>query len=225
MPARRSLRLSQLTEPAHTTPPPYQPITLPPQRINFDALKASILAGLIKDTATFRMMLLTTMPMLTTQPTTMTETTKTTKKTMSRKLPAIASTAQEPQPLRQSTADVADDVEDDFPMMLQTMMPTKPMAADNKMTKRTVIGDPSTLCKPQLLMQSTVDVLDDVHDFPPPATMILTMTPMTVHTKTTEKMKTKIDNAPAIASTLHKPQPVMQFTGVITYDVEDNFLM
>jgi len=37
--------------------------------------------------------------------------------------------------------------------------------------------------------------------------------------------KTKIDEAPAIASTLHKPQPVMQFTGGIADNVEDNFPM
>jgi len=58
----------QPTALTHATPLPYLPITPPPQCIDFDVLKASILAGLIQDQTKFQMMMLTTMPMPMMQP-------------------------------------------------------------------------------------------------------------------------------------------------------------
>ncbi len=71
MPTRQTPVLQTL-EPTHATPPPHLPITPPPQCIDFDALKASILAGLICDTTTFQMTMPTTPPMLMTLPMPMT---------------------------------------------------------------------------------------------------------------------------------------------------------
>jgi len=66
MPPRRPPP-SQPTEPLYATPP-YMPIIPPPQRIDFDALKASIRESLIRDQTTSQKMLLTTLPLTTTQP-------------------------------------------------------------------------------------------------------------------------------------------------------------
>ncbi len=61
----------QPTALTHATLPTYLPITIPPQRINFDALKASILACLIQDQTKFRMMMPTTTTLPMTLPLTM----------------------------------------------------------------------------------------------------------------------------------------------------------
>jgi len=131
-------------EPLYTTLP-YLPITPPPQHINFDALKASIHASLIQDQTTLWKMLPMTTMMPMTQPRMMT--TKNTNKTTNtlRCDPlVIASTAKEPQQWTKSTADIVDDANDNFLMLLLTMtIPTTiPMTMNTNRPKKTMTGDP-----------------------------------------------------------------------------------
>jgi len=121
MPTRKT-SASQTLEPTHTTTPPHLPITPPPQCIDLDALKASILAGLICDTTNFRTMPRTT-PMMTTQPMTTMQPTKTPENTNTtdNKMPSDPAhltgnvpTLRQPQQLSQTTTNGADAAADNF---------------------------------------------------------------------------------------------------------------
>jgi len=115
---KRRLPPFQPMTPTHATPLPYMPITVPPQYIDFDVLKASILSGLNWDTTTLQKMMPTTQPMPMTQPTMMpqqmTTTPKNTKTTANKmtsnptKSTVNATTLPKPQQLPQTTTDATD---------------------------------------------------------------------------------------------------------------------
>jgi len=143
---------------------------------------------------------------------------KTTENTKSVANPATTPTPSTPQIWMQSTADTKDDTKDYFRMMLPTTMPMKPTTTNTKTTKKMMIGNLSTVCTPQLLMQFTADVLDDLKDkflMMIPTMMLSTRMLTTTYTGTTKKM--------TIA--LHKPQPPMQFTGDAADNVTEDFPM
>jgi len=111
----------------------------PLQCIDLDALKASILEGLIRDTTTFRTtmpptQLMPTMimqPTTTMQPTTMTpENTETTANTMHSnpaRSPVTAPTPHKPQQPPQTTTNATDDAANDYPAMISMTMMQPPM--------------------------------------------------------------------------------------------------
>jgi len=100
---KQQMTMTMLTKQQMTTMPENTDMatnlsTPPPQRINFDALKARIRASLIQDQTNLRKMQQTTTTMPMTQLMTTTENTDMTANMLRRNPPAIASTAKEPQP-------------------------------------------------------------------------------------------------------------------------------
>jgi len=274
MPPRRPPP-SQPTEPLYATPP-YMPIIPPPQRIDFDALKASIRESLIRDQTTSRKMLPTTLPptqtiqpptttpehtettdnktpippplqhidfdalkasilaglirdtirmMPTTLPMTTTHTNKNAN-TLRRDPLASASTAKELQRQTNSTADAADD-DDDFLLMLLTPPTTMPMTANTNQPEKLMTGDPLATDfnphKQHTLTQSTANVADDDDDeflmmlLTPPPTM-----PLTVNTNRPEKLTTC--DTLATDFNPHKQHTLTQSTATVADD-DDDFLM
>jgi len=113
------------------------PITLPSLCIDLDVLKASIHAGLLKDQTAIQMMMLTKMMMPTMQPKTMmTENNDKTAKTLRRNPPVIASTAKEPKPWTKSTANIADDNDNNFLMQQLTTPRMIPMTTNTNRPKK-----------------------------------------------------------------------------------------
>jgi len=149
-------------------------------------------------------------------------TTKTTEKTMTGNLSTLCTPPLQPQ----FTTDVSDNVEDDFLMMLPTMMlrTTTPMTAyTEKPEKRTIDDAPaiaSSPYRPQALLHFTRDIANDIEDEMTPATMI--------RTNTNNQMTTKPKPCPSNQSTTtaYTPSnlpPLMQPTDEFANDVEDDF--
>ncbi len=232
MPTTTTMPTTQLTI---TTPANAETTanTVPPQRIDFDALKASILEGLTRDTAALRKTMPTTQPMSTTQPTTTTpantETTDNTLPNDPARSTVNAPTLPKPQPSTQTTIDAADADEDDFqtmiPMIPTTMMqPPMPKAPYNATTEKTKTSNnpatDSTFHQPQLLMQLTADDEELIgDDFQTQLPMMTTTKQTTNNTKTTEK--------PLIGDPLQPQQPQLltQPTAAISDDAEDDIMM
>jgi len=203
--------------------------TVPMQRINFDALKASILAGLIRDTTTSRTRMPTTPPRPTTQPTTTIqqtttkpENTATTANTMPSN-PAQstvnAPTLYQPQPPPQITIDAADDAADNSParVLATTKQSTTLTTATEKTTTSDTPTTASTFHLPQQLPQLTdadEDKIGDEFKTPPPTTMPTEEIP--AHTNMTEK--TLIVDPP----TLRKPQTLTPSNADISNDADND---
>jgi len=121
---------------------------VPLQRIDLDVLKASILAGLIRNTTAFQMTMPLTQPMpmmqpmKTMQPTTMMpENTKMTTNTMPSnpaRSTVTAPTPHKPQQLPQTTINATDDAATNYPAMILTpmMQPPMTMTTYNVMTEK-----------------------------------------------------------------------------------------
>jgi len=140
--------------------------------------------------------------------------------------PATASTYHLPQQLPQLTDADKEKIGDDFKMPQPTLMLTEETPENTKMTAKTLIVDPPTLCKPQTLTPSNADISDDADD-DISTIQLLTMPPtttlMATNTETTEN--TTIDDAPATTSSLHQPQSLLQLTGDIADNTEVDSLM
>jgi len=138
---------------------------------------------------------------------------------------ATVPTISDPPPLTQSTEDIVNDDEDDFPLMMPMMVKLTSMTAPEKteMTEKPMHCAPpkptATAFTPRHLtplMQSAADITADIEDdFP----MILPMMPMT----TPMIEKTVMTMKPMLASTSPLPNlpPLMQFAN----DIEDDFPM
>jgi len=119
---------------------------------------------------------------------------------------ATAPTSHNAQPPIKSTADAKDDMEDDFPMMIQTMIPTKLTAAN------------SSHQQPQTFPQFTSDIPADIEDnFP--AMLPMTMTP------TTTMIPTTVNDKRTTKTKLHPPtDPLPLPTPATTYHQRCNLL-
>jgi len=206
----------QPTALTHTTPPPHLLNTVPPQRIDFDALKASILEGLIRDQTKFRMMMPTAQPMSTTQPLMMkTETTDKTANTVPPQRIDFDA-------LKASILEGLIRDQTKFRMMMSTtQMTTQPMTmmpTNTKTTVNTMPNDPTrstvnapTFPKPQKLPQTTTDAADAAKgEFPPMILTTMMQPPMPTDTNNETTEKTKTSNNPATDSTFHQPQLLLQ---------------
>jgi len=229
-PTTTTLQLHPM-EPTRATPLPPQPITVPLECIDFAELKASIRAGLIRDTITRWMLMLmpttTQMPTMQQTITTMTENTVTTETTMlsdPTQSTVIGPTLHDPQQQQACTTNAARVGDDVFPPTLPTMQRTKPTTVSTEMTEKTKMGDTpaaaSTFYDPQQLLQATEDDVYNTEDeFPTLQPTMMPNKPTITNTKTTEKPM--IGNP----STLRKPEPLTQSTVEISANAADDILM
>jgi len=215
--------------PAPTNATPPLTITPSPQRIDLNALKASIRAGVIHDTTlrtTTKTPMPTTQPMPTLKPQTTTPENTVTPANTTNSDPtrptANAPTFHQPQPPPPITTDAAHAAEDHSPVTMRTTVKqsTTPTPAHTATTEKTTPGDTPatapTFYQPTQLLKFTDDELDTIGYLPTLLPTTTTTEQTSANTKTTEQ--TSIVNP----STSHKTLPMMQSTVNITDDAEDD---